>query len=569
MIGITEDALLSDPLRPGDRFQTRWLYGPASDLLLGCGLGYALFVAIFLFADTQALVADWVPVAIVFLGLITNSPHYGATLIRVYEKRADRRKYAFFTVYLTIALAALFVAGLHFLWMGSFLITLYITWSPWHFAGQNYGLAVMFLRRRQIEVPPGLKRLIYLSFVCSFLMSFFLIHGPLQALGLLPVPSFQREVYEFLSLGLPPRVAEAGLAISGLGYVGSILAAGTLLLRRSSLRDLAPTASLVALQAMWYAIPAFMAATNTLTFESFALSSIWIAFAHSIQYLWVTSYYSRQSGDDRRISGYMLKTLLWGSAATVFPAMVFAPNLLGTVSFHAGLGILLFSVINIHHFALDGAIWKLRDGSVARILLRTAGDNATAGVSASVEQAHGRGLRMVYAIGAVSLAVAVFGSWENHFGAVEALGRGDLSRVARASERLSWIGRESHGIHQQLGLRRAQQGQWEEARHHYERSLQIHPSVQAWYSLAQLHVARGELEAARAALEPGLELQPDHLLSLELLGRVWSELGDPTRARAVLEKAAALMPGNHAIAAALVRARHEESKQGDASPSRP
>ncbi len=554
---------MSDPLRTGDRLQARWLYGPASDLLLGCGLGYALFVTIFLFSDTQVLVAGWVPVTTVFLGLITNTPHYGATLIRVYEHRADRRKYAFFAVYVTIALAVFFVTGLHFLWMGSFLITLYITWSPWHFAGQNYGLAVMFLRRRQIELSPGLKRLIHLSFLCSFLMIFFLAHGPLQALGLFPIPSFQREVYGFLSLGLPRRVAEVGLAVSGLTYVGSLLAAGALLLRRASFRDLAPTACLVALQAMWFSIPAFMALTNTLTFESFALSSLWIAFAHSIQYLWVTSYYARRSEDPGRVSGYLLKTLVWGSAATVFPAMVFAPGLLGTVSFHAGLGILLFSVVNIHHFVLDGAIWKLRDGSVARILLRSGGDQAGAGAIAPVGKSNRWGLALVYAIGTVSVAVAVFGKWENHFGVVEALERIDLSRVARASERLSWIGRESHGIHQQLGLRLAQQGQWEEAQRHYERSLQIQPSVQAWYTLAQLHAARGVFGTARDALESGLELKPDHVLSLELLARVWSELGEPARARAVLERVAVLKRGNHAIAAALVRARHEESKQSD------
>ncbi len=197
--------------------------------------------------------------------------------------------------------------------------------------------------------------------------------------------------------------------------------------------------------------------------------------------------------------------------------------------------------------------------------MRTAADEAVAGASASVEKPNRRGLRMVYAIGAVSVAVAVFGTWENRFGAVEALERGDLSRVALAGERLSWIGRESHGIHQQLGLALAERGEWEEAQGHYERSLEIQSSVQAWYALAQIHVARGEFEAARAALEPGLELQPDHFLSLELLGRVWSELGEPARARAVLEKAAALRPGNHAIAAALVRARHEESKQSDPS----
>ena len=42
--------------------------------------------------------------------------------------------------------------------LGTFLVTLYLTWSPWHYTGQNYGLAVMFLRRSGVEVDARTKR---------------------------------------------------------------------------------------------------------------------------------------------------------------------------------------------------------------------------------------------------------------------------------------------------------------------------------------------------------------------------------------------------------------------------
>ena len=59
---------------------------------------------------------------------------------------------------MTAALVALFGVSLYDRFLGSVLLTVYVTWSPWHFSGQNYGLSVMYLRRRGIPVTPELKR---------------------------------------------------------------------------------------------------------------------------------------------------------------------------------------------------------------------------------------------------------------------------------------------------------------------------------------------------------------------------------------------------------------------------
>ena len=64
---------------------TAWLRGPSSDLLLGCGLGYAGIFA--LLALVGAQVESVLPVSVIPLVLLFLSiPHYGATLLRVYEK---------------------------------------------------------------------------------------------------------------------------------------------------------------------------------------------------------------------------------------------------------------------------------------------------------------------------------------------------------------------------------------------------------------------------------------------------------------------------------------------------
>ncbi len=84
-----------------------WLFGPVPDLLWGSGLAYHFVFVMLLVAATQVrtLFPPWaLLLAVVFLSM----PHYGATILRAYEKREDRRAYMLFTVYTTILLAMAF-----------------------------------------------------------------------------------------------------------------------------------------------------------------------------------------------------------------------------------------------------------------------------------------------------------------------------------------------------------------------------------------------------------------------------------------------------------------------------
>jgi hypothetical protein len=136
-----------------------WLYRPSVDLLLGAGVGYIVSVPLLAIGSEVWGVGQWSLPLFAFFTLLISGPHYGATILRVYEHRRDRRRYALFAVWATLVLCALFVLGLHDVLVGSLLVTLYTSWSPWHFSGQNYGLALTFLRRRGVEVEPRASRL--------------------------------------------------------------------------------------------------------------------------------------------------------------------------------------------------------------------------------------------------------------------------------------------------------------------------------------------------------------------------------------------------------------------------
>ena len=163
-----------------------WLFGPLPDLVLGCGLGYAAIFAVFALAG-PGLIANQPMVLAPLIALVLSGPHYGGTLLRVYEQRSDRRQYALFTVWATLAVVLLFAVSVHNLAFGAWLFTVYLTWSPWHYTGQNYGLCVMLLRRHGVDVSDRAKRLLYASFLSSFAITFLVLHGSTEASGYLRI----------------------------------------------------------------------------------------------------------------------------------------------------------------------------------------------------------------------------------------------------------------------------------------------------------------------------------------------------------------------------------------------
>src|SRR5262249_38889571 len=143
-------------------------------------------------------------------------------------------------------------------------------------------------------------------------------------------------------------------------------------LRREAERSalLAP-ALLIATHALWFVLPSIGTTTAAWYATSLVFAPIWISTAHSLQYLWITSFYARRSAPPIGTPSFLARATLVGAAATLLPGLLFVPGLLGpSLSHAAGVGVLLFSVLNLHHFLLDGAVWKLRDGRVARALLR-------------------------------------------------------------------------------------------------------------------------------------------------------------------------------------------------------
>jgi Tfp pilus assembly protein PilF len=344
---------------PAQNPQNPWIYRPWIDLTVGCGAWSApLLLAGFYAANSYA--RGW-SVAFYFLALLSNYPHFMATVYRAYHKRNEFEKYRTYTLHVALLLALTGVVAHVWYAVLPWIFTLYICWSPWHYTGQNFGLLMMFARRAGVA-PTDLERAaLRLSFIASYILLLLSFHTGPSADPLI------------LSLGLPAKLtlpARISLALFFLGVSGWALAS---LSRRSSLRTLLPVYTLTATQFLWFLLPAVVELASGRGIPQTRYSSGLLAILHSTQYLWITSYYQRRearaAGDVHWSFWGYLVTLIAGGIALFIPGPWIVSRVFHT-DFAASF-LTFTALVNIHHFILDGKIWKLRDLRIASVLLDT------------------------------------------------------------------------------------------------------------------------------------------------------------------------------------------------------
>ena len=293
------------------------------------------------------------------LAVFCNNPHYMATVYRAYRTPQDRAKYRVFTVWVSALL--FFMVGV-LLWKPALLpavFTAYVLWSPWHYTGQNFGIAMMMARRNGVQPGRLDRNLIYLFFSASFV------------LWALDFNTAGWDDPRILSLGIRRSVAwplEAALVAV------SLLSGGwgvSRLVKQSSGRAMAALMTIMATQLLWFLMPVMIRMSARLEVSPLFYSTGMLAFMHCAQYLWVTSYFARRESENTPgrqwsfLKYYFI--LMTGGIALFIPgpwiiSLLFKRDLVESL-------FIFVALVNLHHFILDGVIWKLRDNKIARLLL--------------------------------------------------------------------------------------------------------------------------------------------------------------------------------------------------------
>ncbi|MBI3475926.1 MAG: hypothetical protein HY010_09350 [Acidobacteria bacterium] len=334
----------------------RWIHNPALDIIVGCG---AWSLPLILLGYSSLSNSPTWAIAFYGLALFLNYPHYMSTLYRAYHNESDFNKYRIFTIHITgLVLLTVLLSHLRFSLL-PWIFTLYLTISPWHYSGQNYGLFMMFARRAGAQIEENVRQAIYSAFILSYVILFLNLHaGPSDRL--------------FLSIGIPEKAAlivRGVLALAFVGFAGYGLRG---LIRQIGWKAMMPPLVLFSTQVLWFFVPGILAMLKGISLPQSRYSTGVLPLMHSAQYLWITSYYARREAIAERRSW---RPFAYFAIQIVGGVALFVPGpWLTSYVFHYDFtaSFLIFTaLVNLHHFILDGALWKLRDGRIAALLLNT------------------------------------------------------------------------------------------------------------------------------------------------------------------------------------------------------
>ena len=330
-----------------------------TDTLIIGGLSIVTWVVLFAFyhsADTQPIF--WFAL---ILSLVINYPHFSATIYRLYQSPDNIRQFPVTAWGLPLILLGALGASF---WqpdgIAPYFVMLFLLWSPYHYSGQTIGLTMVYARRAGFPIGRrervALSAFVFSAFVCGVIR--FQQNGTnggfIEFYGM-SVPAFP----------LPDWMDAAAQAVM---WTGALVFAGFAFVWCFGQKRLMPPIVL---------LPAL---THFVWFVPGAgLKSFWIVipFFHSLQYLLIALVMQLKVRIDvaggehswRRIGAEARR---WGSR-----------NILGGILLFIGLPAvfswlplplmttagILAAAVNIHHFFVDGVIWKLRDTATSSALM--------------------------------------------------------------------------------------------------------------------------------------------------------------------------------------------------------
>lgn len=292
-------------------------------------------------APSAAAVA-WIPPLV----LASNSAHFAASTVRLYTKPGAFKTWPFLTM--GLPLATLGVLALAIVWPGAIgtnLQALYLTWSPFHYAAQAFGLASMYHYRSGGTLGETDRRLLFAICMLPFLFAF--LDARDSGLAWF-VPARVQAAYPLLQ----QSIRATSQLLAGLVFLTPLALLARLYWRAE--RGLPLISWLIlATNGLWWVVFRF--------YDAF----VWATIFHGLQYLAIVMIFHAkdqmaQPGNRRGPLAHALRFYAASFALgyLLFNAWPFAWLVAGFSLSESML--LCAAVINLHHFIVDRYIWRLR-----------------------------------------------------------------------------------------------------------------------------------------------------------------------------------------------------------------
>ena len=158
-------------------------------LFIGGGLSLVCTILVY---QRQNPLLGWSLETLPWFILLSNSAHFAASTVRLYTKPGTFKEHPYLTMAFPLVSIVLLVFCIALpLRLGVHLQALYLTWSPYHYAAQAYGLAVIYCIRSGCSLTPKRKKIFRATCALPFLLAF--LSAPHAGLGWL-APSLQEAV---------------------------------------------------------------------------------------------------------------------------------------------------------------------------------------------------------------------------------------------------------------------------------------------------------------------------------------------------------------------------------------
>jgi hypothetical protein len=177
------------------------------------------------------------------------------------------------------------------------------------------------------------------------------------------------------------------------------------------------------------------------------------------------------------------------------------------------------ALVNLHHFVLDGVLWKLRDARVAGILVRSESTGPKPAPFRPAVRA------MLWISGFALLGLGTTYGVLTEFGFNRTYERGDLAAASRAADRLDALGMASAEQRLRIGHGALATGDLDLAESAFQRSLELHETAWGWTGLGEVLHRREQTVRAADAYTRALAIEPDHAVATFYAGILDLEQG--------------------------------------------
>jgi hypothetical protein len=312
-------------------------------LVIGGGVSLFLTAVVLLDRDRGNIVDQ---AALPWFMLIFNSAHFASSTVRLYTKPGTYQALPFLTMAFPLVVLAVLTTCLWFAGSaGPHLQSLYLTWSPYHYAAQAYGLAVVYAYRSGCQLSTGNKRLLWWTSLLPFFYAFVGDQGS-GLHWLLPPALLANPHVDAVHLFLV-RVLPWG-AFAGALFLMARVAGSS-----SGPLPLISILMLVANAAWWCLLPQH--------------AFVWATIFHGLQYLAIVTIFhvNDQMGRPDNRHGRLYHVAWFYGVSLLLGYGLFSCLPWGFVAAGFGMAesiVLVVAVINIHHFIVDAFIWRLKKG---------------------------------------------------------------------------------------------------------------------------------------------------------------------------------------------------------------